>query len=163
MAHCAASCRHIVSAALASTAQLQILAETICRCPFSLDLCCSQALRVIQLPPLSAAKAWALLPVTLLYISNVALALLGLQTLNIPMYNTLKRLTPVLVLGAKVWATDTDSVPAAAWGSSEQHTWKFVPLHVLALVIVGVRSSHAHQHVCMRICMEDDVLCACMC
>lgn len=42
------------------------------------------------------------MPVTLLYVGNVAFALMSLQNLNIPMYNTLKRMTPVIVLATKV-------------------------------------------------------------
>ncbi|KAK9797084.1 hypothetical protein WJX73_006121 [Symbiochloris irregularis] len=64
-----------------------------------------QMSRWVIIPPLVPRKAWALLPLTLLFISNVALALVGLQTLDIPMYNTLKRLTPVLVLAAKAAIT----------------------------------------------------------
>ena len=41
------------------------------------------------------------MPVTLLYVGNVAFALMSLQNLNIPMYNTLKRMTPVIVLVTK--------------------------------------------------------------
>lgn len=63
---------------------------------------CLQVAGVVSFPPLSMPKARSLLPVTVLYVSNVGFALLGLQSLNIPMYNTLKRLTPMLVLGAKV-------------------------------------------------------------
>ncbi|GAX78815.1 hypothetical protein CEUSTIGMA_g6252.t1 [Chlamydomonas eustigma] len=39
--------------------------------------------------------------VTVLYTANTAFALIGLKTLNVPMYNTLKRLTPIIVLGVK--------------------------------------------------------------
>ena len=42
------------------------------------------------------------MPVTLLYVGNVAFALMSLQNLNIPMYNTLKRMTPVIILVTKV-------------------------------------------------------------
>ena len=38
-------------------------------------------------------------PVALLYNANVAFALASLGKMNIPMYNTMKRLTPALVLG----------------------------------------------------------------
>lgn len=57
---------------------------------------------LVQFPALHLQRAWSLAPVTLLYVSNVAFALMGLQNLNIPMYNTLKRLTPVIVLVARV-------------------------------------------------------------
>ncbi|KAK9824238.1 hypothetical protein WJX72_008863 [[Myrmecia] bisecta] len=64
-----------------------------------------KAVGAVKFPPLSLAKAWGLLPVTLLYVSNVGFALVSLQSLNVPMYNTLKRLTPVLVLSVKAVLT----------------------------------------------------------
>ncbi|PNW70042.1 hypothetical protein CHLRE_17g703250v5 [Chlamydomonas reinhardtii] len=39
--------------------------------------------------------------ITVLYTANVGFALFGLKTLNIPMYNVLKRLTPMMVLTVK--------------------------------------------------------------
>ena len=65
-------------------------------------VCTAQTLSIVNFPSVSVQRAWALTPVTLLYVSNVAFALMGLQNLNIPMYNTLKRLTPVIVLAVKV-------------------------------------------------------------
>jgi hypothetical protein len=62
----------------------------------------AQALSVVSFTALNWQRAWSLAPVTLLYVSNVAFALMGLQNLNIPMYNTLKRLTPVIVLVTRV-------------------------------------------------------------
>lgn len=62
----------------------------------------AQTLSIVNFPSVSLQRAWALTPVTLMYVSNVAFALMGLQNLNIPMYNTLKRLTPVIVLTVKV-------------------------------------------------------------
>ena len=53
-------------------------------------------------PAVHKQRAWSLMPVTLLYVGNVAFALMSLQNLNIPMYNTLKRMTPVIVLVTKV-------------------------------------------------------------
>ena len=38
---------------------------------------------------------------TVLYTANVGFSLFGLKTLNIPMYNVLKRLTPIIVLVVK--------------------------------------------------------------
>ena len=61
-----------------------------------------QALKIVTFTAVNWQRAWGLAPVTLLYVSNVAFALMGLQNLNIPMYNTLKRLTPVIVLITKV-------------------------------------------------------------
>lgn len=61
-----------------------------------------RSLGVITFPDLNARKARQLLPITLLYIGNVASALLGLKVLNIPMYSVLKRMTPMMVLVAKV-------------------------------------------------------------
>lgn len=65
-------------------------------------LCQAQAGNLVHFPALHLQRAWTLAPVTLLYVSNVAFALMGLQNLNIPMYNTLKRLTPVIVLFTRV-------------------------------------------------------------
>lgn len=50
-------------------------------------------------------RAKALLPVTLLYTANTGFALAGLQALNIPMYNALKRLSPIIVLAMKAVMT----------------------------------------------------------
>ena len=60
-----------------------------------------RALRIVNFPALSAKKARALMPVTILYAGNVSCALLGLRLLNVPMYSTLKRLTPMMVLLTK--------------------------------------------------------------
>ena len=43
-----------------------------------------------------------LLAITTFYVANTALSLGGLSKLNVPMYTTLKRLTPIFVLGTKV-------------------------------------------------------------
>ena len=48
---------------------------------------------------LSFSKARELAPVALLYTANVGFALASLSKLNVPMYNTLKRATPLVVLG----------------------------------------------------------------
>ena len=56
----------------------------------------------MHFPAVHKQRAWSLMPVTLLYVGNVAFALMSLQNLNIPMYNTLKRMTPVIVLVSKV-------------------------------------------------------------
>jgi len=61
--------------------------------------------RVIELPALSMARSHLLLPVVLLYNANVAFGLMSLGNLNIPMYNTLKRLTPVVVLATRTVMT----------------------------------------------------------
>lgn len=50
-------------------------------------------------------RARHLLPVTLLYTANTGFALAGLQALNIPMYNALKRLSPIIVLVLKALMT----------------------------------------------------------
>eukprot|EP00241_Pyramimonas_parkeae_P006921 CAMPEP_0114230482 /NCGR_PEP_ID=MMETSP0058-20121206/3497_1 /TAXON_ID=36894 /ORGANISM="Pyramimonas parkeae, CCMP726" /LENGTH=339 /DNA_ID=CAMNT_0001341693 /DNA_START=131 /DNA_END=1151 /DNA_ORIENTATION=+ len=52
----------------------------------------------LVLEPVSWHRAKALVPVALLYNANVAFALASLGNLNVPMYNTMKRLTPSLVL-----------------------------------------------------------------
>lgn len=53
---------------------------------------------LVHLEPLSWPRAKSLVPVAVLYNLNVAFALASLTNLNIPMYNTMKRLTPSLVL-----------------------------------------------------------------
>lgn len=89
----------------------------------------SQTLSIVEFPPVTLQRAWTLTPVTLLYVSNVAFALMGLQNLNIPMYNTLKRLTPVIVLVVKVReghaCSMRSAVLGAGWGSSK-HTYMHV-------------------------------------
>ena len=61
--------------------------------------------RVVKLPPLSLRKSRALWPVCFCYNANTAFALMGLQNLNVPMYSTLKRLTPMIVLSSKAVMT----------------------------------------------------------
>jgi len=57
-----------------------------------------QAGEALVLEPLTLARAKALAPVALLYNANVAFALASLTNMNVPMYNTIKRLTPAIVL-----------------------------------------------------------------
>ncbi|GFR52719.1 hypothetical protein Agub_g15272, partial [Astrephomene gubernaculifera] len=52
-------------------------------------------------PKFSWATCRRLFWITALYTANVGFALFGLKTLNIPMYNVLKRLTPMMVLTVK--------------------------------------------------------------
>eukprot|EP00898_Chlorokybus_atmophyticus_P005077 jgi/Chlat1/5570/Chrsp369S05364 len=52
----------------------------------------------LRLEPFTRQRARALAPVAILYNANVAFALASLSSLNIPMYNVLKRLTPCVVL-----------------------------------------------------------------
>lgn len=54
----------------------------------------------VPLPPLPPCRQ--LFFITILYTANTAFALVGLKTLNVPMYNTLKRLTPIFILTTKV-------------------------------------------------------------
>ena len=61
--------------------------------------------RVVKLPPLSLRKSRVLWPVCFCYNANTAFALMGLQNLNVPMYSTLKRLTPMIVLSSKAVMT----------------------------------------------------------
>ena len=53
---------------------------------------------LVSLSPWNWKRARQLLPITLLYTANTGFALAGLKSLNIPMYNALKRLSPILVL-----------------------------------------------------------------
>ena len=73
---------------------LQMLAALVIIAPLKL-------VGAVKFPPLNATKARALLPVTILYAGNVSCALVGLKILNVPMYSTLKRLTPMIVLLTK--------------------------------------------------------------
>eukprot|EP01064_Diplonema_japonicum_P018269 TRINITY_DN26959_c0_g1_i1.p1 TRINITY_DN26959_c0_g1~~TRINITY_DN26959_c0_g1_i1.p1 ORF type:complete len:333 (+),score=35.21 TRINITY_DN26959_c0_g1_i1:81-1079(+) len=79
---------------------------------------------LFELKPLSMGKTQLMLPLALFYNANVAFALAGLQRMNIPMYQTLKRLTPCLIcvyhgLGGKGWASKSVliSVGVIATGS----------------------------------------------
>ena len=54
----------------------------------------------VQLAPISLTQAKKLLPVAILYNANVAFALASLAKVSVPTYNTLKRLTPAVVLAA---------------------------------------------------------------
>lgn len=56
---------------------------------------------VLDFPPFSWRTCRRLLGITLLYTANTCLALFGLRSLNVPMYNVLKRLTPMMVLAVK--------------------------------------------------------------
>jgi len=62
------------------------------------------ALGLVQLSrnSLRVKKALELLPLCLLYNGNTAAALMGLNRVQVPVYSTVKRLTPMLVLGVKV-------------------------------------------------------------
>ena len=55
-------------------------------------------LGVIDNSAITCEKCRKITPVTLLYSANVMFGLMSLSKLNIPMYNTLKRMTPVIVL-----------------------------------------------------------------
>ena len=54
----------------------------------------------IDLAPLSLPRAKLLAPIAALYCSNAAFALASLDALSVPLYTTLKRLTPAFVLVA---------------------------------------------------------------
>ena len=60
-----------------------------------------RALKIVNFPALSVKRARTQMPVTVLYAGNVSCALLGLRLLDVPMYSTLKRLTPMMVLLTK--------------------------------------------------------------
>lgn len=56
----------------------------------------------IKLQPVTAARIHNSLPITLVYCAHAVLVLRSLVSLNVPVYNTIKRLTPMMVLSAKV-------------------------------------------------------------
>ncbi|KAG6557127.1 hypothetical protein Mapa_001054 [Marchantia paleacea] len=63
-------------------------------------------LTLLSIQPLNLVSVKTLLPVVFFYNANVAFALAGLQALNIPVFNALKRLTPVLIVAAKYFIGD---------------------------------------------------------
>jgi hypothetical protein len=138
------SCLRVRALTVLSAQHSIILVEPPCirLLPVQSMLCLLvQALNIVRFAPVHVQRAWALTPVTLLYVSNVGFALMSLQAcpcnlhagrvlslpsldmachrmhcpralradrhagclqnLNIPMYNTLKRLTPVIILSIK--------------------------------------------------------------
>ncbi|GLI71631.1 hypothetical protein VaNZ11_016904 [Volvox africanus] len=60
------------------------------------------ALEIISVPPLRAVRVQQLASLSICYSLHAVLVLYSLAFLSVPMYNTLKRLTPVMVLAAKV-------------------------------------------------------------
>eukprot|EP00249_Psilotum_nudum_P018269 c26722_g1_i1 orf=769-1857(-) len=58
-------------------------------------------LRILHVRHFQLQSAKSLLPVVFFYNANVAFALAGLKVLNIPIFNALKRLTPVMIITAK--------------------------------------------------------------
>lgn len=59
------------------------------------------ALGVVRLPPPASIRVWQMAPLVVTYVIHALLVLYSLAFLSVPMYNTLKRLTPVLVLATK--------------------------------------------------------------
>ena len=57
---------------------------------------------VMYFPSFSPGRFWQLLPLSLAYMVHAMLVLRSLLYLNVAVYNTLKRMTPVLVLLFKV-------------------------------------------------------------
>ena len=58
-------------------------------------------LRVVDIRPLEMSKCIDLLPLVLLYNGNAGGALMSLRRVPVPVYSTVKRLTPMIVLGVK--------------------------------------------------------------
>ncbi|MEW5311344.1 MAG: hypothetical protein WDW38_003065 [Sanguina aurantia] len=59
---------------------------------------------ILDVPAVQLSKMYQLLPLCLLHCGHALLVLRALSTLNVPMYNTLKRTTPVMVLTFKAIA-----------------------------------------------------------
>lgn len=59
-------------------------------------------LRLVETRPLTVRGAMSLWGVVFFYNANVGFALAAVQALSIPMYHVLKRLTPVMILLAKL-------------------------------------------------------------
>ena len=58
--------------------------------------------RLVCFPGLNGNRCLQLLPLSLAYAAHAATVLRSLRYLNVAIYNTLKRLTPVLVMVIKV-------------------------------------------------------------
>ncbi|KAF5826064.1 hypothetical protein DUNSADRAFT_4992 [Dunaliella salina] len=58
---------------------------------------------ILGFKPFSLARARQFLYITIMYTASTAFALIGLKTLNVPMYNVIKRLTPMTVLVFKAF------------------------------------------------------------
>mmetsp|Transcript_35712 Transcript_35712/g.79433 ORF Transcript_35712/g.79433 Transcript_35712/m.79433 type:complete len:396 (+) Transcript_35712:147-1334(+) len=82
----------------------------------------------LRFPVLSLARCWALLPMSLTYAAHAAFVLRSLAALNVAIYNTLKRLTPVMVLVSK--AVIERKAPAA-------HDVRCVALVVGGCILTG--------------------------
>ncbi|KAF5838733.1 hypothetical protein DUNSADRAFT_2277 [Dunaliella salina] len=61
----------------------------------------ARALGWVELPPLTLKRWLAMAPMSIAYGLHAALVLRALAALNVPMYNTLKRTTPMMVLVCK--------------------------------------------------------------
>ena len=69
----------------------------------------------VAFPPVNVAQAKRLAPVAHLYNANVAFALMSLGRVSVPTYNTLKRLTPAVVLVAnRTLRLNTGPAPSRA-------------------------------------------------
>ncbi|GLC35856.1 hypothetical protein PLESTB_000512900 [Pleodorina starrii] len=83
----------------------------------------------LDFPKFSWQTCRRLFWITVLYTANVGFALFGLKTLNIPMYNVLKRLTPMIILIVK-------SIILKRW--PKLHTSLAVFLVVAGCVVAGI-------------------------
>lgn len=57
---------------------------------------------MVTLPAITMSKLHEMTPISVVYCLHAGLVLRALMRLSVPMYNTLKRLTPIMVLGSKV-------------------------------------------------------------
>ena len=85
----------------------------------------------VAFPPVNVAQAKRLAPVAVLYNANVAFALMSLGRVSVPTYNTLKRLTPAVVLVAnRTLRLNTGPAPSRAKQAS-------VAVIVLGCLVAG--------------------------
>lgn len=90
-----------------------------------------RAVGKVAFPPVNVAQAKRLAPVAVLYNANVAFALMSLGRVSVPTYNTLKRLTPAVVLVAnRTLRLNTGSAPSRAKQAS-------VAVIVLGCLVAG--------------------------
>lgn len=76
---------------------------------------------MVTLPAITMSKLHEMTPISVVYCLHAGLVLRALMRLSVPMYNTLKRLTPIMVLGSKV-------------GSSLQGRSLVIPLHSVGML-----------------------------
>lgn len=79
-------------------------------------------LKVLPFKRYNYAQAKQFFWISVLYSANTSFALLGLKSLNVPMYNVIKRLTPMVVMSFKVRPWSRAGGVHAPWRPLLTHT-----------------------------------------